>query len=334
MPFSKIRNLGGKLGGAIATEYGANTVGDMLSVPLEEMQRRFGEDSIWVWNILRGIDHTPVKERTATKSMLASKNINPPVTTREAGYHWLTILAGELYVRLRDARDITEGLWPKTLVLGTRQGYETGRSRQTAFPFTRNLTIDYIAKYAFRLWDEVSEPMTRPTKSKSAALSFNNVSSSSDTRWSLANVAHQLAISFANLERLEGGQKGIEAFLGKGVTKRERSASAGPSDLNKQPAKKLKEDEVIDITDDVDDVDDGESWACPRCNKSVSTDSQARLAVLKQEHEDMHVAKDLHRSGLSDMTATTTTTKSRNTKSTAKKKPKEKGIRAFFSKHP
>lgn len=175
MPFSKIRNLGGKLGGAIATEYGANTVGDMLSVPLEEMQRRFGEDSIWVWNILRGIDHTPVKERTATKSMLASKNIQPPVTTREAGYHWLTILAGELYVRLRDARDITEGLWPKTLVLGTRQGYETGRSRQTAFPFTRNLTIDYIAKYAFRLWDEVSEPMTRPSKSKSAVLSFNNV---------------------------------------------------------------------------------------------------------------------------------------------------------------
>jgi DNA polymerase eta len=54
--------------------------------------------------------------------MLASKNIQPSVTTREGGYHWLTILAGELYVRLRDAREITEGLWPKTLVLGTRQG--------------------------------------------------------------------------------------------------------------------------------------------------------------------------------------------------------------------
>lgn len=63
-----------------------------------------------------------VKERLATKSMLASKNIQPSVTTREAGYHWLNILAGELYVRLRDARDITEGLWPKTLVLGHRQG--------------------------------------------------------------------------------------------------------------------------------------------------------------------------------------------------------------------
>ena len=54
----------------MATEYGAKTVGDMLyvsvfklvvnqvdwmlsSVTLEEMQRHFGEESIWVYNILR-----------------------------------------------------------------------------------------------------------------------------------------------------------------------------------------------------------------------------------------------------------------------------------------
>jgi DNA polymerase eta len=111
------------------------------SVPLEEMQKKFGAESVWVYDILRGIDNTPgkaslrlgerslkgyiagiVKERTATKSMLASKNITPIITTREAGYHWLSVLAGELYVRLRDAREITEGLWPKSLVLGTRQG--------------------------------------------------------------------------------------------------------------------------------------------------------------------------------------------------------------------
>lgn len=27
-------------------------------VPLEEMQARFGEESIWVYNILRGTDHS------------------------------------------------------------------------------------------------------------------------------------------------------------------------------------------------------------------------------------------------------------------------------------
>jgi nucleotidyltransferase/DNA polymerase involved in DNA repair len=30
LPFTKIRFLGGKLGGAMASEYGAGTVGDML----------------------------------------------------------------------------------------------------------------------------------------------------------------------------------------------------------------------------------------------------------------------------------------------------------------
>jgi len=30
-------------------------------VPLEEMQARFGDESIWVYNILRGIDHSEGK---------------------------------------------------------------------------------------------------------------------------------------------------------------------------------------------------------------------------------------------------------------------------------
>lgn len=63
-----------------------------------------------------------VKGRTATKSMLASKNTRPAVSTPEQGMHWIGVLAGELNVRLRDAREITPGLWPKTLVIGHRTG--------------------------------------------------------------------------------------------------------------------------------------------------------------------------------------------------------------------
>jgi DNA polymerase eta len=135
--------------------------------------------------------------------MLASKNVQPAVTSREGGYRWLGILAGELYVRLRDARDETEGLWPKTMVLSTRQGTsayryailmemrliapwitvgEAVRSRQIAFPFTRQLSADYITKYANKLWDEVSEPMMRQANSKSSAMRINNVSCSNGNR--------------------------------------------------------------------------------------------------------------------------------------------------------
>ncbi|GHJ89241.1 hypothetical protein NliqN6_5643 [Naganishia liquefaciens] len=311
MPFTKIRNLGGKLGEAMAAEYQANTVGDMLTVSLEEMQKKFGEESIWVFDILRGIDNTPVKERTATKSMLASKNINPVITTREAGYHWLAVLAGELYVRLRDAREVTDGLWPKSIVLGTRQAFKTSRSRQTNFPFTRHLSTEYIAKYANKLWDEVTEPMTRSTNGKSAMRVDN------------------LALSFYSLERLEGGQQGIEGFFGGGPLigpsstaslKRSRSGSPAPvaakdisrKTVTKQVNKRVKlQNEVIEILTDSDDDDDitqdGPTWTCPKCKRVFRVSEQeesprkknrekltARLEAIKREHQDFHVARDLH----------------------------------------
>ncbi|CCO30498.1 DNA polymerase eta subunit [Rhizoctonia solani AG-1 IB] len=53
MPFQKIRFLGGKLGDAIATQFGATTVSELREIELEDMQRRCGEESIWVWNVLR-----------------------------------------------------------------------------------------------------------------------------------------------------------------------------------------------------------------------------------------------------------------------------------------
>lgn len=226
MDFTDIRFLGGKLGSAIANEYNAKTVGDMLIVPLDELQRRFGEESLWVYNIIRGVDHTEVKERVATKSMLASKNTRPSVTTPEQGLHWINVLAGELNVRLREAREVAPGLWPKTLVLSHRTGGEGSRSRQTPFPFTRHLSTEYIVKYAKKLWDEVTQPMQN-----GAGMKLNN-----------------MALAFNGLERLEGGQQGIEGFFGSGqvaakgtVTptksdkKRSRSSSPIPVVLDPQP---------------------------------------------------------------------------------------------------
>lgn len=175
---------------------------DVSQVSLEELQSRFGEESIWVYNIIRGIDHTEgspvprlyltphfqlieVTARVATKSMLASKNVRPSVTTPEQGVHWLNVLAGELNVRLRDAREISPGLWPKTLVLshrtgefplvhlrlleGLKSGIEPSRSRQIPFPFTRHLSTEYIVKYARKLWDEATQPMSKGT------MKLNNV---------------------------------------------------------------------------------------------------------------------------------------------------------------
>jgi hypothetical protein len=101
---------------------------------------------------------------SANKTMLASKNLIPPCTTPEGGLHWIDLLAGELNVRLLEARELAPGLWPKTLVLAWRTGYGYGnnmKSRQAPFGYTKHLSLEYIAKAAKRLWREACPGIVR-----------------------------------------------------------------------------------------------------------------------------------------------------------------------------
>ncbi|CAE6479132.1 unnamed protein product [Rhizoctonia solani] len=190
MPFQKIRFLGGKLGDAMATQFGATTVSELREIELEDMQRRCGEESIWVWNVLRGIDYSEVKERTALKSMMASKNVRPAITTTEQARHWLAVLSAELAVRLTDARKVNATVWPRTLVLHIRQGSNAPRSKQVPFPFARAFNAATILSPAEKLWR-----MLLP--------------GTGDLSVGVINVA----LGFAGLDALEAGQKGIEGFF-------------------------------------------------------------------------------------------------------------------------
>ncbi|BEI98559.1 hypothetical protein CcaverHIS631_0308580 [Cutaneotrichosporon cavernicola] len=358
MDFTDIRFLGGKLGSAIAEEYSAKTVSDMLSVTLEDMQSKFGEDSIWVYNILRGIDHTEVKEKLSTKSMLASKNTIPSVVTHREGHHWLTILAGDLAVRLREARSVSPGLWPKTLVLSTRVGWGDTRSRQMAFPYTRDLDAAHIVKYARRLWGE---------HVPSTGFKYNNIS-----------------LAFHALEKLEEGQRGIEGFLkrardeggegGEGEKpgereasgkRGEREASASSGSGSEPPAKRRlptlstqpkptpleaflgKGKAEAKVESDVGEADpavevekqgegtlgevgnsvDGAGWTCPRCGETFALPDEEWVARQRAEHRDWHFAADLQaqygRGG--------STPRATSDGGARKKKAKPAGIKAFFA---
>lgn len=90
LPFQKIRFLGGKLGEAIAAEWESSTVGELWNVGLEEMQGRFGTESKWVWNLLRGIDHAEVKEKIANKTMLYVPFLPPPLFSFPCCAHAMT----------------------------------------------------------------------------------------------------------------------------------------------------------------------------------------------------------------------------------------------------
>jgi DNA polymerase eta len=101
------------------------------------MQRKLGGDSRWLYDLIRGIDRSEgerrrntaysllislqVKEKPAlVKSMLASKNLQKPITRVQDGPHWIRVLAAELHLRLKDAQEIFPGLWPKSLVCHLR----------------------------------------------------------------------------------------------------------------------------------------------------------------------------------------------------------------------
>ncbi|KAI1797430.1 DNA/RNA polymerase [Ganoderma leucocontextum] len=219
MPFQKIRFLGGKLGKALAEEYDVSTVSDLLTISLEEMQRKFGENSIWVYEILRGIDRSEVKEKSAVnKSMLASKNLPQPITKAAEGQHWLRVLAAELALRLNEARDADPSLWPKTIVLHIRQGYETARSKQLPFPFTRTVTVDVIASFGNKLWKEL-------------------VGTAGSTPFKITSVQ----LSFSGIGTMEAGQRKIEGFFSARTASDDQNASESKvaiSDSNSKPPSK------------------------------------------------------------------------------------------------
>ncbi|KAG8890757.1 DNA-directed DNA polymerase eta rad30 [Tulasnella sp. 332] len=301
MDFQKIRFLGGKLGSALADEFGAKTVGDVLSVSLEEMQIKFGEESIWVYNLLRGIDHSEVKERIATKSMLASKNTRPSVTKLSDVTHWLRVLASELSVRLVEAREISTSLWPKTLVLHVRQSYNDVKSRQCAFPYSTVITPDIISKPAERLFKELLGAST----------------------FKISN----LQLAFSGLNALESGQRGIEGFFAQGSKdvkadrdvdvdlekhqrQRKRSEDIALEDETIQPPlkppPKMRETPAVKTSTSSSNFSSGSaSFLCGRCKKTFSiskankllSDSGRAVALekLKAEHIDFHVAEDLSR---------------------------------------
>ncbi|KII89760.1 hypothetical protein PLICRDRAFT_174599 [Plicaturopsis crispa FD-325 SS-3] len=324
MAFQKIRFLGGKLGSLLAKEYDVSTVGDLLSISLDEMQRKFGENAIWIYEVLRGIDRSEVKEKSAVnKSMLASKNLQTPITRAADGYHWIRVLAAELALRLNDARRSNPGLWPKSIALHARQGYETSRSKQAAFPYVRDVTVDTIASAGDKLWKElVPSGPNVPMKVTAVQLSFGG------------------------LEGGETGQRSIETFFkhpgapSSSSSKRSREDDdAGDNQDGPSHASNLLLPEEQTNNEDQPSV---VSFVCKRCGQRIESrlrlaeedvgaeDRTACLAKLRAEHDDFHFARELARAPDSSSSAS-----NRAPQHPARKKKKKaqepKGIAKFFT---
>ncbi|PKU49105.1 dna polymerase eta [Limosa lapponica baueri] len=107
LPVSNIRNLGGKLGAAITDILGVEYIGQLTQYSETELQTHFGDKTgSWLYDLCRGIEDEPVKNRYLPQSIGCSKNFpgRTALATQKEVQHWLLQLALELESRLTKDR--------------------------------------------------------------------------------------------------------------------------------------------------------------------------------------------------------------------------------------
>ncbi|KAJ7650686.1 DNA/RNA polymerase [Roridomyces roridus] len=317
MEFQKIRFLGGKLGESLANEFDVSTVGDLLSISLDDMQRRFGEESIWVYDILRGIDHTEVQAKQAVnKSMLASKNLPDGVFKLEEGFPWIRVLAAELALRLNEAREVTPNLWPKTIVMHVRnvKAQPTSRSKQAPWPFVKEVTVDVVAAAGNKLWKElIGTDVQTPMK------------------------VIGMSLAFTGIEGVETGLKSIDTFFKSGVKRPLDSVEDADTENVPEPLgagsgqRNISKDPTTFICSRC-----GQRLTLPRSATRTEEERRAQMQKIQDEHEDFHVALEISKevSFAERGRKPESKGKVRGEEKPKKKRRKEspKGIAKFFNK--
>lgn len=132
--FTKIRNLGGKLGEDIISKFATDQVRDLLAVTLEQLKSKIGDETgSWVYGVIRGEDFSEVNSRTQIKSMLSAKSFRPSINTFEQAVKWLRIFVSDILSRLIEEGVLENKRRPKSINLHHRQGAQM-RSRQAPIP--------------------------------------------------------------------------------------------------------------------------------------------------------------------------------------------------------
>jgi DNA polymerase eta len=153
--FTKIRNLGGKLGDEVVAAFNTDTVAELLPVPIEQFKKTLSEDTgAWLYNIIRGEDNSEVNPRTQIKSMLSAKSFRPSINTLDVACKWLRIFVADIYSRLVEEGVLENKRRPKTMNLHHRQGAQT-RSKSSPIPLGRAITEEGMFDLAKSLLAQV-----------------------------------------------------------------------------------------------------------------------------------------------------------------------------------
>ncbi|KAF9083299.1 DNA-directed DNA polymerase eta rad30 [Mortierella sp. AD031] len=117
LKISKIRNLGGKFGKQVKTDYDIEMASELWPVPLRQLQERYGDQAgLELWQWCRGIDHVGIR-KIKSKSMTSHKSFIPALSDMEEIQFWISSVCLELEARMHAEFDETER-WPRTISLG------------------------------------------------------------------------------------------------------------------------------------------------------------------------------------------------------------------------
>ena len=180
---------------------------------------------------------------------------------------------------------------------------DPGRSKQSPFPFTREITVDVVATAGDKLWKELVGNGTN------------------------LNITH-VALGFTGIDISENGQQSIEGFLKSnrlGINKRSRELNETENGEPRTESNAFPDFPSI-------------SYTCSKCGKTVivfleegtAADDDA-LEMARREHEDFHDAESLRKErGQRGNTAGLSAKPNRNKKGGRGQSDKRKGIEKFF----
>ncbi|NXA51717.1 POLH polymerase, partial [Nothocercus julius] len=125
MPIGNIRYLGGKLGAAITDILGVEHIGQLTRFSEVELQTHFGDKTgSWLYDLCRGIEDEPVKNRHLAQSIGCSKNFpgKTALATQKEVQHWILQLCLELECRLIKDRSQNNRVAKQLMVVIRAQG--------------------------------------------------------------------------------------------------------------------------------------------------------------------------------------------------------------------
>lgn len=312
--FTKIRNLGGKLGEQIVQVFGTESVNELLLVAVDQLKLKLGDDTgVWVHNTIRGIDTSEVNSRVQIKSMLSAKSFRPSINTVDQGVKWLKIFVGDIFSRLVEEGVLENKRRPRTINLHHRHAGQT-RSRQSPIPQGKSIDQELLLNLAKHLLNQiVLEGKVWPCTNLSlsvggfdegitgnmgiSAFLVKGEEAQALKRSSRENSDDAAPDRLPEKQRRTGKGPGIQHFFSKQV---DRSAEAmtgadGSHQIPHEPIRDFmlgRDLSSADISSHHlgDDIDLQEPMAGHMCNRCKAEFDDAEDL---QCHQDEHMAKDL-----------------------------------------